>query len=69
MVEKNEPLKYSVPDAHLGIILEEAPLFAVSSPPPATKPVQACVQILLLYKCLVNYVSINNSMEEKRLSI
>ena len=39
MVEKNEPLKYSVPDAHLGIILEEAPLFAVSSPPPATKPV------------------------------
>ena len=28
MAEKNEPLKYSVPDAHLGIILEEAPLFA-----------------------------------------
>ena len=28
MIEKNEPLKYSVPDAQLGIILEDAPLFA-----------------------------------------
>jgi len=27
MAEKNEPLKYSVPDAQLGIILEDAPLF------------------------------------------
>ena len=31
MAEKNEPLKYSVPDAHLGIILEEAPLFAADA--------------------------------------
>ena len=30
MAEKNEPLKYSVPDAHLGIILEEAPLFVAN---------------------------------------
>ncbi len=36
MAEKNEPLKYSVPDAHLGIILEEAPLFGAASATPSS---------------------------------